>query len=124
MGYWFIMLNGQEQPSACMTTPITWQENLVWQLSPDGQLLSSYLTTSLSQYLKAQGGDVFLEQVISRHSMIQMNLPNFVWYNSDSTTRKVNLALNNITEDTSIGITFDYIDDFATGIKDITSFSF
>jgi hypothetical protein len=41
----------------------------------------------------------------------------------DSTTRKVNLALNNITEDTSIGITFDYIDDFATGIKDITSFS-
>jgi immune inhibitor A len=89
----------------------------------DGQLLSSYLTTSLSQYLKAQGGDVFPGTSNITALNDTMNLPNFVWYNSDSTTRKVNLALNNITEDTSIGITFDYIDDFATGIKDITSFS-
>jgi hypothetical protein len=75
-------LNGQEQPSACMTTPITWQENLVLAIVPaDGQLLSSYLTTSLSQYLKAQGGDVFPGTSNITALNDTMNLPNFVWYN-------------------------------------------
>lgn len=88
----------------------------------DGLLLSSYIATSMSEYITAQGGDVFPGTSNITALNDTMNLPNFVWYNTDNTTRKVNLALNNITE-AATGITFDYIDDFATGIKDITIYS-
>jgi immune inhibitor A len=85
----------------------------------DGALLSAYIDANKDYYISSLHGDPFPgTQYVSVLNNTQ-NLPNFAWYSGAS---KVNKALKNITEDTTTGtLSFEYIKDFATGIKSITT---
>ena len=91
----------------------------------DGVLLSSYIQANRANYTASLKVDLFAGPNAIRELNDAQGLPNFFWYNgtnpviaAGSSLRKVNKALKNITENNGT-ISFDFINDFATGIHSI-----
>lgn len=94
----------------------------------DSVTLSSYIDANKDNYFTSMRGDLF--PGTGNFYPDTMNVselsdasprPNFCWYNTEKTAKlTTNKALKNITFSTSTGIvTFDYIDDVASGIRPI-----
>ena len=91
----------------------------------DGALLSSYIQANRANYTASLKGDLFAGPNAIRELNDAQGLPNFFWYNGTnpviapgSSLRKVNKALKNITENNGT-ISFEFVNDFATGIHSI-----
>lgn len=96
----------------------------------DGECLSSY-TTANDAYVKNHKGDPFPGTSNVTCLNDTLGLPNFWWYTSSNenattassngtTYKKVNMALKDITEENGV-ISFSFISDFATGIRNINA---
>ena len=93
----------------------------------DGALLSSYIPANRSKYKASLQGDLFAGPNNITALNDAQKLPNFFWYNgtnpviaAGSPFHKVNKALKNIAENSGT-ISFEFINDFATGIHTVTN---
>lgn len=91
----------------------------------DGTLLSSYIVANRPNYLASLKGDLFAGPNNITVLNDTLKLPNFFWFNgtnpliaAGSSFHKVNKALKNITNSGG-NISFDFINDFTTGIHTI-----
>ncbi|MBF1082697.1 MAG: peptidase M6, partial [Prevotellaceae bacterium] len=91
----------------------------------DGALLSSYIVANRPNYLASLKGDLFAGPNNITILNDTLKLPNFFWFNgtnpliaTGSSFHKVNKALKNITNSGG-NISFDFINDFTTGIHTI-----
>jgi len=85
----------------------------------DGILISSYNENyTSSQYRKSHKGDAFPGTSSQTTLSAQMELPNYVWYNGESSA--VKCGLRYISEDTAKEtVSFEFLIDYATGIETI-----
>lgn len=96
----------------------------------DGVTLSSYIKANKNNYITSLKGDLFPGTGNMKPDILQVSelsdanpKPNFCWYNTAKTLKlATNKALKNIQYNTSTGVvTFDYINDVASGILPLRS---